>query len=115
MAENMPKAYESALAEEKWYSFWEENNLFHGEPVPGKKPYSIVIPPPNVTGILTQKIFLYMLHRANQSLLFVFKCCLADTVNTLIGIDLYEHPIRAKAIDSKSFNICNFHDNFISS
>ena len=54
MAQNeMPKAYESSLTEEKWYSFWESNNLFHGKPNPDKKPYSIVIPPPNVTGILT--------------------------------------------------------------
>ena len=49
----MPKAYEPASIEEKWYSIWEERRLFHGEPKPGKKPYSIVIPPPNVTGILT--------------------------------------------------------------
>ena len=49
----MPKAYEPAAIEEKWYSCWENNRLFHGEPKPGKKPYSIVIPPPNVTGILT--------------------------------------------------------------
>ena len=54
MAQNeMPKAYESSMTEEKWYSFWESNNLFHGKPNPDKKPYSIVIPPPNVTGILT--------------------------------------------------------------
>ena len=49
----MPKAYEPASIEEKWYTSWESNRLFHGEPKPGKKPYSIVIPPPNVTGILT--------------------------------------------------------------
>ncbi len=49
----MPKAYEPAAIEEKWYTSWESNRLFHGEPKPGKKPYSIVIPPPNVTGILT--------------------------------------------------------------
>ena len=51
--DEMPKAYEPAAIEEKWYSRWESNRLFHGEPKPGKKPYSIVIPPPNVTGILT--------------------------------------------------------------
>ena len=32
--------------EEKWYSYWENNGLFHGKPNPDKKPYSIVIPPP---------------------------------------------------------------------
>ncbi len=53
MSTEMPKAYESAEIESKWYSWWESNNLFHGRPNPDKKPYSIVIPPPNVTGILT--------------------------------------------------------------
>ncbi len=52
-AEGMPKAYEPAGIENKWYQYWEGNNLFHGKPNPDKKPYSIVIPPPNVTGILT--------------------------------------------------------------
>ncbi len=49
----MPKAYESADVEAKWYPVWEERGYFHGTPNPDKKPYSIVIPPPNVTGILT--------------------------------------------------------------
>ena len=48
----MPKAYEPANIENKWYPLWEERGYFHGEPDPEKKPYSIVIPPPNVTGIL---------------------------------------------------------------
>ncbi len=51
--EEMPKAYESAEVEAKWYPYWEENGLFRGNMDEGKKPYSIVIPPPNVTGILT--------------------------------------------------------------
>ncbi len=49
----MPKAYLPSEIEEKWYREWEENNRFHGKANPNKKPYSIVIPPPNVTGILT--------------------------------------------------------------
>jgi len=49
----MPKAYEPSAVEDKWYPFWESNGLFRGRPNPAKKPYSIVIPPPNVTGILT--------------------------------------------------------------
>ncbi len=44
--------YEPAEAEEKWYRFWEENGFFHSEPDPSKKPYCIVMPPPNVTGVL---------------------------------------------------------------
>ena len=49
----LPKAYVPADAEAKWYPFWEENKLFHGRVNPDKPAYSIVIPPPNVTGILT--------------------------------------------------------------
>ncbi len=49
----LPKAYIPADTEEKWYSFWEELRLFHAEPNPAKTPYAIVIPPPNITGILT--------------------------------------------------------------
>ena len=52
-SQEMPKAYESAEIEQKWYAWWENNGLFRGKPNPDKKPYSIVIPPPNVTGILT--------------------------------------------------------------
>ncbi len=48
----MPKAYLPAEAESKWYPFWEQHNLFHGKVDPKKPAYSIVIPPPNVTGIL---------------------------------------------------------------
>ena len=48
----MPKAYEAAEVEAKWYPLWESRGYFHGNVNPEKKPYSIVIPPPNVTGIL---------------------------------------------------------------
>ncbi|MFA7231656.1 MAG: valine--tRNA ligase [Victivallaceae bacterium] len=51
--QEMPKAYESAAVEQKWYPLWEQRGYFHGRPNPEKQPYSIVIPPPNVTGILT--------------------------------------------------------------
>ncbi|HLD83136.1 MAG TPA: valine--tRNA ligase [Candidatus Omnitrophota bacterium] len=46
------KQYNPKETEDKWYKFWEENNLFAARPNPAKKPFSIVIPPPNVTGIL---------------------------------------------------------------
>ena len=49
----LTKAYVSKEAEEKWYAFWQENNYFHANANPSKKSYTIVIPPPNVTGILT--------------------------------------------------------------
>ncbi|MDQ1099022.1 valyl-tRNA synthetase [Chryseobacterium sp. SORGH_AS909] len=43
--------YNPQEAEQKWYSYWLENKYFHSEPN-DKPPYTVVIPPPNVTGIL---------------------------------------------------------------
>ena len=48
----LPKSYDPKLVEEKWYSFWEKGDFFKANPKSGKKPYCIVIPPPNVTGVL---------------------------------------------------------------
>ena len=48
----IPKNFEPNKIEDKWYSYWEEKKLFHSEPDPEKEPYTIVIPPPNVTGML---------------------------------------------------------------
>ncbi|MBQ6286066.1 MAG: valine--tRNA ligase [Bacteroidales bacterium] len=43
--------YNPSEVEDKWYSWWLEHGCFHSEP-DGREPYTIVIPPPNVTGIL---------------------------------------------------------------
>jgi len=48
----LPPRYESKEFEEKLYKEWESRGLFHAEPDPARTPYTIVIPPPNVTGIL---------------------------------------------------------------
>ncbi|MEX2400436.1 MAG: valine--tRNA ligase [Rhodothermales bacterium] len=45
-------AYEPSEIEDKWYRFWEENDLFRTEVNPEKQPHAIVMPPPNVTGAL---------------------------------------------------------------
>jgi valyl-tRNA synthetase len=49
----IPKAYDPSIVEDKWYKYWLDNNYFHSEIDKNKKPYTIVIPPPNVTGMLT--------------------------------------------------------------
>ncbi len=49
----MPKAYEPAKAEEKWYSQWESRGYFEAHADSQADAYTIVIPPPNVTGVLT--------------------------------------------------------------
>ena len=53
MRDNLPKAYEPGKIEKKWNKEWIDKGLFKGKIDKNKKPYSIVIPPPNVTGILT--------------------------------------------------------------
>ena len=49
---NIPKVYDPASVEKKWYEFWEKNRYFHAEVEEGNKAFSIVIPPPNITGQL---------------------------------------------------------------
>src|SRR5689334_10546335 len=48
----LPKAYDPAQVEQKWYRFWLEQKYFHADAQTPKAPFSIVIPPPNVTGSL---------------------------------------------------------------
>jgi valyl-tRNA synthetase len=46
------KTYNPKEIEDKWYAYWEKNKVFKSTPNPDKKPYTIVTPPPNVTGVL---------------------------------------------------------------
>lgn len=48
----LPKSYDPSLVEKKWISFWEENAFFQADASSKKPPFCIVIPPPNVTGVL---------------------------------------------------------------
>ncbi len=48
----LDKVYEPTQVEDKNYAYWVENNLFHAERDPDKIPYTIVMPPPNITGQL---------------------------------------------------------------
>ena len=52
MKKDLPKTYDPKLVESSIYDMWMENDCFKAEPDPDKKPYSIVMPPPNVTGQL---------------------------------------------------------------
>lgn len=47
----IPKMYEPKSAEEKWYAYWLEKGYFYSKP-DHREPYTVVIPPPNVTGVL---------------------------------------------------------------
>lgn len=58
----MDKGYEPGNIEKKWYDFWLKNKYFNAKDSSEKRPYSIVIPPPNVTGSL------HMGHALNNTL-----------------------------------------------
>lgn len=62
----IPKAYNPADVEDKWYKYWYEHELYHSEIDESKKPYVIPIPPPNITGMLT------MGHILNNTLQDIF-------------------------------------------
>ena len=47
----IPSKYDASQVESKWYDYWMKHNYFHSEP-DEREPYTIVIPPPNVTGVL---------------------------------------------------------------
>jgi valyl-tRNA synthetase len=47
----IPSKYDAKQVEDKWYAYWMKNNYFHSTP-DDREPYTIVIPPPNVTGVL---------------------------------------------------------------
>ncbi|ACQ71563.1 MULTISPECIES: valine--tRNA ligase [Exiguobacterium] len=48
----MPTKYDPSATESKWYDYWLENDVFKADEDDSKQPYTIVIPPPNVTGKL---------------------------------------------------------------
>jgi valyl-tRNA synthetase len=52
MSREIAKSYDPGEVEDRIYDFWEKGNYFHAEPDPKKEPYTIVIPPPNITGQL---------------------------------------------------------------
>lgn len=52
MAKELAKQYNPSEVEDRTYKFWCDNKYFHAEVNPKKKPYTIVIPPPNITGQL---------------------------------------------------------------
>ena len=52
MSKELAKAYEPQEVEGRIYDFWMQGGYFHAEVDPKKKPYTIVIPPPNITGQL---------------------------------------------------------------
>lgn len=70
MEKNIPTVYDPQAVEKKWYTYWEDNGFFHEAVDKAKKPFSIVIPPPNVTGQLHMG---HALDNALQDILIRFR------------------------------------------
>jgi valyl-tRNA synthetase len=62
----LEKAFSPKEVEEKWYTYWEQHSFFHAQVNSAKTPYTIMIPPPNITGIL------HMGHVLNNTIQDVF-------------------------------------------
>lgn len=58
----LDKKFDFKTNDDKWAKYWEDNNTFHAKPDKNKRPFTIVIPPPNITGIL------HMGHALNNTL-----------------------------------------------
>ena len=52
MPKQLDKIYDPKSVEGRTYEFWQKGGYFHTQIDPGKKPYTIVMPPPNITGQL---------------------------------------------------------------
>ena len=63
---DIPTAYDPSSVEDKWTKFWGENQIFASDVDPDREPYTIVIPPPNITGML------HMGHILNNTLQDIF-------------------------------------------
>ncbi len=80
----LEKGYEPHDVEKRWYRYWEENKLFAAQEKSQRKSFSIVIPPPNVTGVL------HMGHALNvtlQDILCRFRRLMGDNVLWMPGTD----------------------------
>ena len=84
MNADISTAYESKSVEEKWYRIWLEQKCFQANTESGKPPYAIVIPPPNVTGVLTMG---HVLNNTIQDILARRARALGKEVLWLPGMD----------------------------
>ncbi|MGM0598577.1 MAG: valine--tRNA ligase [Candidatus Rifleibacteriota bacterium] len=80
----LPKAYDPTNVEAEIYQQWEKNGCFHAEENSEKQSYSIVIPPPNVTGMLTMG---HVLNNTLQDILIRYQRMLGKETLWLPGTD----------------------------
>ncbi|MDD3875153.1 MAG: valine--tRNA ligase [Bacteroidales bacterium] len=104
----IPSKYDPATVEDKWYAYWLKNKIFKSEP-DSREPYCIVIPPPNVTGVL------HMGHMLNNTIQDILvrrarmkgknACWLPGTDHASIATEAkVVAKLKAEGIDKKSIS-----------
>ena len=83
-SDSLDKGYSPKEIEEKWYSFWLENGFFKAEDKSDSPPFSIVIPPPNVTGVLHMG---HALNNVIQDIMCRYRRLLGQNVLWMPGTD----------------------------
>ncbi len=97
MAKELAKAYSPGEFEERIYKFWEDNGFFHAEVDHGKKPYAIMMPPPNITGQLHMG---HALDNTLQDILIRFKRMQGYSALWLPGTDHASIATEAKIVEA---------------
>ena len=97
MSKQLAKAYDASQFESRIYDFWMENNYFHAEIDKSKKPYSIVMPPPNITGQLHMG---HALDNTLQDILIRFKRMQGYSALWLPGTDHASIATEAKIVEA---------------
>ena len=88
--------YNSKDIEDKWYSYWIKNNFFHSQR-DSREPYTIVIPPPNITGVLHMG---HMLNNTIQDILIRRARLLGKNACWIPGTDHASIATEAKVVES---------------
>ena len=97
MSRELAKTYEPQEVEDRIYKFWTEGGYFHAEPDPEKKPYTIVIPPPNITGQLHMG---HALDETLQDILIRWKRMQGYSALWLPGTDHASIATEAKIVEA---------------
>ncbi|MCK4378455.1 MAG: class I tRNA ligase family protein, partial [Deltaproteobacteria bacterium] len=101
---NLDKTYDPNLVEDKWYQFWEEQDCFAGRTDIDRPPFSMVIPPPNITGSLHMG---HALNNTLQDILARYRRLKGDNVLWMPGTDhagiatqnVVERQLHAEGLD----------------
>ncbi len=97
MEKELAKAYAPGEFEDRIYKFWESNNFFHAEIDKNKKPYTIMMPPPNITGQLHMG---HALDNTLQDILIRFKRMQGYSALWLPGTDHASIATEAKIVEA---------------